>query len=86
MASLSRAICNPIKWGLKDGYTLLGSKYFINFFENNLSCILLKNTNAVVKIGRRMCVTCLGNNQHTHSNHTWSSAPLHNLTGNIAHK
>jgi hypothetical protein len=26
-----------------------------------------------------MCVTCLGNNQHTHSNHTCSSALLHNL-------
>jgi hypothetical protein len=26
-----------------------------------------------------MCVTCLGNNQHTHINHTCSSAPLHNL-------
>jgi hypothetical protein len=27
--------------------------------KNNLSCILLENTNAVLKIGRRMCVTCL---------------------------
>jgi hypothetical protein len=26
-----------------------------------------------------MCVTCLGNNQYTHSNHTCSLAPLHNL-------
>jgi hypothetical protein len=59
MASFSKIICNPSKWGLKDGYTLLGSKHFINFIENHLSCILLENTNAVVKIGRRMCVTCL---------------------------
>jgi hypothetical protein len=27
-----------------------------------------------------MCVTCLGNNQHTHNNHTCSLAPLHNLS------
>jgi hypothetical protein len=60
MVSFSKIICNPSKWGLKDSYTLLGSKHFINSFEkNNLSCILLENTNAVVKIGRRMCVTCL---------------------------
>jgi hypothetical protein len=26
-----------------------------------------------------MCVTCLGNNLHTHSNHRNGSAPLHNL-------
>jgi hypothetical protein len=47
--------------------------------KNNLSCILLENTNAVVRIGRRLCITCLGNNQHTHSNHTCSLAPLYNL-------
>jgi hypothetical protein len=26
-----------------------------------------------------MCVTCLGNNQHTHNSHNSCSAPLHNL-------
>jgi hypothetical protein len=30
-----------------------------------------------------MCVTCLGNNQHTHNNHNNSSAPLHNLNKKI---
>jgi hypothetical protein len=26
-----------------------------------------------------MCVTCLGNNQHTHSSHRSCSVPIHNL-------
>jgi hypothetical protein len=30
-----------------------------------------------------MCVTCLGNNQHTHNNHNCSSALLHNLNKKI---
>jgi hypothetical protein len=30
-----------------------------------------------------MCVTCLVNNQHTHNNHNYSSAPLHNLNKKI---
>jgi hypothetical protein len=45
--------------GFEDGYTLLGSKHLVKQFIFHLSCILLKNTNAVVKVGRRMCVTCL---------------------------
>jgi hypothetical protein len=32
-----------------DGYTLLGSKHFVKQSIFHLSCILLKNTNAVVK-------------------------------------
>jgi hypothetical protein len=42
MASFSIVVCNPNKWGLRDSYTLLGAKHFINFFENLISCIVLK--------------------------------------------
>jgi hypothetical protein len=61
-----------------DGYTLLGSKRFVKFLIFHL-LHTTENTNAVVKVGRKMCVTCLGHNQHTHNNHNYSSTPPHNL-------
>jgi hypothetical protein len=59
MASFSIVVCNPNKWGLRDRYTLLGAKHFINFFENLISCKVTKTLMHIVKIGRSMCVTCL---------------------------
>jgi hypothetical protein len=59
MASFSIVVCNPNKWGLRDSYTLLGAKHIINFFENPISCMVMKTLMHIIKIGRSMCVTCL---------------------------
>jgi hypothetical protein len=45
-------------WGLKDSYTLLGSKHFIKQLNIPPTMHTTENTNAVVKIGRSMCVNC----------------------------
>jgi hypothetical protein len=47
-------------WGLKDGYTLLGSMHSINSFENQpIMYTTRKALMHIVKMGRRMGVTCL---------------------------
>jgi hypothetical protein len=49
MSSFSIVVCNPNKWGLRDSYTLLGAKHFINSFENLISYIVLKTLMHIIK-------------------------------------
>jgi hypothetical protein len=81
MASFSIVVCNPNKWGLRDSYTLLGAKHFINFFENLISCMVMKTLMHVIKIGRSMCVTCLLKLKPFlfSQQNVWLSKPIYNI-------